>query len=183
MASAEARVEAVIAPAVAAAELVLEKVVVTPAGKRKLVRVTVDLPETETGALDLDRVAEVSRLISEAMDAAEPLGQSPYVLEVSSPGVSRPLIERRHWSRARSRLVATTVGGVPFVGRVLEVGDDGVTFALETEGDEGLRTAGWDELGTGKVQLEFSRAEDDADEAADEIDVDEADDETDEELN
>ena len=48
-------------PVVTAAGLVLEGVDITPAGKRRVVRVVVDLPEDRTGSLDLDAVAEVSR--------------------------------------------------------------------------------------------------------------------------
>ena len=92
-------------PVVTAAGLVLEGVIITPAGKRRVVRVVVDLPEDRTGSLDLDAVAEVSRSVSDALDGSDVLGGSPYVLEVGTPGVDRPLTERRHWSRARGRLV------------------------------------------------------------------------------
>ncbi len=146
------RVAAVIADPVARAGLVLERVQVTPAGKRRVVRVVVDLPDDETGSLDLDRIADVSRVIDQAMDAAEPFGQSPYVLEVSSPGVSRPLTERRHWARARGRLVSVAVAGSALTGRVSVVDDEGVVLVV----DESDRQVRWADLGTGRVQVEFS---------------------------
>lgn len=160
-----ARVHEVLAQPVADAGLVLEAVSVTPAGRRKVVRVTVDLPDDETGSLDLDRLAEVSRAINTAMDDAEPLGETPFVLEVSSPGVNRPLTERRHWLRARTRLVAVPVGEVEQVGRLTEVDDEGITLLVY----EAQQRFGWAELGTGHVQVEFSRQDDDAtdDELAD----------------
>lgn len=158
-------------PVVEASGLVLEDVTVTPAGKRRVVRVVVDLPDDAVGGVDLDAVADVSRAVSDALDATDLLGGAPYVLEVGTPGVDRPLTERRHWSRARTRLVAVQVAGAEVTGRVAEVGDDGVV--LEVDGAP--RTVGWDELGTGRVQVEFSRkgqddAQDDGDDDGDEED-------------
>lgn len=150
-------------PVVEASGLVLEDVTVTPAGKRRVVRVVVDLPDDAVGGVDLDAVADVSRAVSDALDATDLLGGAPYVLEVGTPGVDRPLTERRHWSRARTRLVAVQVAGAEVVGRVAEVGDDGVV--LEVDGAP--RTVGWDELGTGRVQVEFRRRDDEPDDEPD----------------
>lgn len=152
------RVRAVVQPVVAGAGLVLEDVTVTPAGRRRVLRVVVDLPEDAAGGLDLDTVAEVSRGVSEALEATDVLGGNPYVLEVTSPGVDRPLSERRHWARARGRLVVAevaTAGSTAYVtGRVQSVGEDGVE--LETPG--GTRRLAWRDLRRGRVQVEFSRA-------------------------
>jgi ribosome maturation factor RimP len=114
-------------------------------------------------------VAHVSRAVSDALDDSDALGGSPYVLEVTSPGVDRPLTERRHWSRARGRLVVATVtdagdrGHAPseVTGRVVAVTDDGVT--LDTEGDH--RLLPWPTLGKGAVQVEFNRPAADGDAA------------------
>lgn len=163
------RVRAVVEPAVAGAGLVLEAVTTTPAGKRRVVRVVVDLPDHAVGSLDLDQVAAVSRAVAAALDADDAvLGGAPYVLEVTTPGVDRPLTERRHWSRARTRLVAVPVSGATVTGRVVAVDDDGVV--LDVDGQE--RRVVWADLGTGHVQVEFSRkaAEDDADDDADDED-------------
>ena len=170
------RLTALLEPAVEACDLVLENVTVTPAGKRRVVRVTVDLQADSTGNLDLDQVAEVSRAISAVLDEKEPLGQAPYVLEVSSPGVDRPLTEQRHWMRARGRLVRTTVPGDEkprkVTGRVQAADDTGVTLLV----DETELTVPWAELGTGRVQVEFSRPDED-----DDSDIDSDDSDTDEE--
>lgn len=194
----DARLADLLRPLVEASGHVLEDVRTTPAGKRRVVRVVVDLPEDRTGSLDLDAVALVSREVADALDDSDVLGGSAYVLEVTSPGVDRPLTERRHWARARGRLATVAVApadGEPaasLTGRVLAVGDDGVELAT----DGATRTVPWDRLGTGRVQVEFSRpgedhldeADDSDDEIADdEIDDDEADetdepDETDEEV-
>lgn len=150
-----------LAPVVAEAGYDLEDVTVSAAGRRKLVRLVVDAD----GGIDLDAVAEVSRTVSETLDAdpaTEAVLAGAYVLEVSSPGVDRPLVEPRHWRRARGRLVAVD-GAASFTGRVLDTDDAGVTFAT----DAGSRRVAWPDLGRGKVQIEFNRA-DPTDEPTDE---------------
>ncbi|MEJ5915894.1 ribosome maturation factor RimP [Pseudokineococcus sp. 1T1Z-3] len=163
---------AVLEPVVARAGLVLEDVTVTPAGRRRVVRVSVDLPDDEVGSLPHERVAEVSREVSSALDEADALGDQPYLLEVGSPGVDRPLVERRHWRRARTRLVRVDVtdedGRVtPLTARVVAV-DDGVVLG---EGDE-RRHVPWERLGRGAVQVEFRRATGPDDEDGDDEDGD-----------
>jgi len=135
----------------------LEDVTVSPAGKRSVVRVVVD----KDGGVSLDDVADVSRDISEALDAldeAEPgvFGAS-YVLEVSSPGVDRPLTAPRHWRRNRGRLVqAALVDGGTATGRVLEADeDDDGGLVLEVDGAP--RALPYAEVARGTVQVEFSR--------------------------
>jgi len=140
------RLRDLLTPVVSAAGFDLEDVSVTAAGRRNVVRVVVD----RDGGLDLDAVAEISRAVSEALDASEVTGETPYTLEVTSPGVDRPLTEPRHWRRATGRLV-TAAGGV--TGRVLDADDDRVR--LDVGGGE-TRELTYDELGAGKVQVEFS---------------------------
>ncbi|KPM57201.1 ribosome maturation factor RimP [Frankia sp. R43] len=137
-------------PRLAAAGFDLEDVTVARAGSRSVVRVVVDRDE----GIDLDAVADASRIVSAALDedeqgsAAEPgdaagarppsgsgagpLG-GPYVLEVTSPGVDRPLVEPRHWRRAVGRLVLVRrADGSEVEGRVLSAGDDGADLAIPT---------------------------------------------------
>jgi ribosome maturation factor RimP len=107
------------------------------------------------GGIDLDAVAEVSRLVSAALDAdtdADAAFAGPYVLEVSSPGVDRPLTEQRHWRRAIGRLVEVTIGNRPVVGRVIGTSDEGVT--LDVKGVR--RQLSWSDVGRGRVQIEFN---------------------------
>jgi ribosome maturation factor RimP len=137
-------------PVVAEAGFDLEDVLVTPAGKRRQVRVIVDGDD----GVSLDDVAVVSRDISAALDGSEAMGSGPYVLEVTSPGVDRPLTQPRHWRRAGGRLVrATLTGGEEITGRVTAADDEAVV--LDVEGDE--RRLGHDELARGLVQVEFNR--------------------------
>ncbi len=152
------RLATVIRPAVAAVGCDLEEVTVSPAGRRKVVRVVVD---ADTG-ISLDEVAAVARAVTEVLDAkdTELFGDSPYVLEVTSPGVDRPLTEPRHWRRAVGRLVEVPVAGTPTRARVVAADDAGVELA----GESGTARHAWSELGRGTVQVEFSRgAEDDDD--------------------
>jgi ribosome maturation factor RimP len=132
-------------PVVTSAGYDLEDLAVSSAGRRSVVRVVVD----RDGGIDLDAVADVSRAVSEALDAADAFGDSAYTLEVTSPGVDRPLTEPRHWRRNVGRLVE--FGGTQ--GRVVAATDDGV--ALDIDGHR--REIAYGELGPGKVIVEFSR--------------------------
>ena len=159
------RLVTVLGPAVASAGCDLEEVTVSPAGKRKIVRVVV----ASDAGVTLDEVAAVSRAVTEVLDArdTELFGASPYVLEVSSPGVDRPLTEPRHWRRAVGRLVEVSVAGTPTRARVTGADDAGVELADEA----GTRTRhGWAELGEGKVQVEFGKVEQGEDDGDDELD-------------
>ena len=154
-AQARDKLVALLDPLVAEAGYDLEDVTVAAAGRRSVVRVVVDAD----GGIDLDAVAIVSRVVSDALDTAD-VTQSgvlagSYVLEVSSPGVDRPLSEPRHWRRARGRLVAVTAGGHELTGRVLDTSGDGVS--LDIAGT--TRAVTWSELGPGRVQVEFNRTE------------------------
>jgi ribosome maturation factor RimP len=135
---------------VSAAGYELVDLSVSSAGRRSLLRVTVD----GDAGIDLDGVAVVSRAISEAMDAADGAFAGPYVLEVSSPGVDRPLTEPRHWQRALGRLVSVPISGdEPVTGRVLSAEPAGLR--LQVAGAE--HDYPWSAVGTGRMQVEFSR--------------------------
>ena len=165
-----ARLAGWIEPVVGAAGYDLEELVVTPAGRRSIVRVVVDRDQGVT----LDDIAEVSRAVSDALDAHDDgMGRAPYVLEVTSPGVDRPLTEPRHWKRNTGRLVTVAVGpsgsADTVTGRVTAVDDDGVTLAVEAKGKPGAkkrpptsRQVPWAELGVGRVQVEFGRGGDES---------------------
>lgn len=158
----EARIADVIRPVIAAAGLDLEAVRVSAAGRRRLLRVVVD---SDRG-VSLDDAADVSRELSAALDAVAVMGDFPYTLEVSSPGVDRPLTEPRHWRRAAGRLVRATLAprsaprtdnpgrSATIEGRVLAAGPSGVL--LEVAGEQ--REFSYAELGPGKILLEFTRA-------------------------
>ena len=144
----EGRIADVIGPVIAAAGMDLESVRVSAAGRRRLLRVVVD---SDRG-VSLDDAAAISRKLSAALDAAPVMGDFPYTLEVSSPGVDRPLTDPRHWRRAVGRLVQVTAADAgPISGRVLAADSDGVT--LDVAGDH--RRFGYAALGAGAIQVEF----------------------------
>ncbi len=168
-----------IRPVVGAAGYDLEELVVTPAGRRNVVRVVVDRDEGVT----LDDIAEVSKAVSDVLDANDDGMGPPYVLEVTSPGVDRPLTEPRHWRRNVGRLVAVGVGpqgGVEQVtGRITAVDDAGVTLGVEAKSKPGAkkrppqpRQVPWAQLGAGRVQVEFGRADAEPDGTGDGADDD-----------
>ena len=143
-----------------------------------MVRVLVD--SQDAAGITLDDVAAVSRRISDLLDAAEldepDLLGGAYVLEVSSPGVDRPLTLPRHWKRSVTRLVTTALAdGTSVTGRVASADD--LEVVLDVDGTE--RTLLLAEVLSGAVQVEFSRpGVPDLDEAdiADDIEDDEEDD-------
>ncbi|MEV4464610.1 ribosome maturation factor RimP [Micromonospora echinofusca] len=188
LAARRARLRDVIEPVVTAAGYDLEELSVSRAGRRHVVRVIVDAD----GGIRLDAVAEVSRAVSAALDAAEEAGgdivAGEYQLEVSSPGVDRPLTLPRHWRRNVGRLVKVTARGAgaqaeqatgdrQVTGRVVEADDERVV--LET--DAGRATWTYAELGPGRVQVEFHRLDEieETDEPDDMDDTDDFDDEDD----
>jgi len=154
----ERKLAGLIEPVVAAAGMDLESVRVTVAGRRRVLRVVVDSDH----GVSLDDAADVSRDVSAVLDAASVLGDTPYTLEVSSPGVDRPLTEPRHWRRARGRLVRVKAAGAgPVEGRVLAADADGITLSLAgAQGAAGESRFSYADLGAGSVQVEFGRIPD-----------------------
>jgi ribosome maturation factor RimP len=147
----EGQIADVIRPVVAAAGMDLESVRVSAAGRRRLLRVVVDSDQ----GVSLDDAAAISRQLSGALDTDAVMGDFPYTLEVSSPGVDPPLIDPRHWRRAVGRLVQVTAtdGGQSeaISGRVVAADSDGVIL----ESGEVRRRFGYAALGAGAVQVEF----------------------------
>lgn len=97
--------------------LIVEDLAVARAGRRQVVRLAVDRDldalaladdRTPVPPLSLDEVADATRVVSDALDRLDALGEAPYVLEVSSPGVDRPLTQPRHLRRNVGRLVVLT---------------------------------------------------------------------------
>lgn len=146
------RLARVIEPVTRQAGFDLETVRVARLGRRHRVQVVVDRDE----GVGLDAIGDVSRELSTALDAAEEAGDlvipGEYVLEVSSPGVDRPLTEPRHWRRNLGRLVTVRVpDGGTVTGRITATTGESVT--LEVDGT--TRQWRYDQLGAGRVQVEL----------------------------
>src|ERR1039457_2083189 len=150
----------------------LEGVRVTSAGRRRLLRVVVDAD----GGVSLDDIEHVSRELSAVLDQAAAMGEAPYTLEVSSPGVDRPLTEPRHWRRAVGRLVTAplrpaeqpaadgSADQASVHGRIRQADARGVTLDV----DGAARQFSYGELGPGRIQIEFGRLDDGPHDGADE---------------
>jgi ribosome maturation factor RimP len=144
------RITAAVSDPLGALGFDLEAVEVTPAGKRRLLRVAVD----RDGGVTLDDIADATRRVSQAIDDADAMGEAPYTLEVTSRGVDSPLTLPRHWRRNRDRLVkVTTTDGETLTGRIGESDDDAVT--LDVSGQP--RRLGYGEVAKALVQVEFNR--------------------------
>ncbi|MGW1980378.1 ribosome maturation factor RimP [Streptomyces sp. NPDC001889] len=150
------RLRALLEPLVSAADLDLEEIEISRAGRRRQLRITVDSDEGAT----LDACAELSRAISEKLDETDAMGEEEYVLEVGSPGAERPLTEHRHYARAVGRLVRFHLGdGGEVVARILTA--DGEGLDLEVPGVKGrkptARRIAFAEIERARVEIEFNR--------------------------
>jgi ribosome maturation factor RimP len=139
----------------------LEATEVTPGGGRgRMLRVLVD----RDGGISLDDIAEVTRAISKALDTDDVMGDGAYMLEVSSPGVDRPLTLPRHWRRNVKRLVTVTLkAGGKMTGRIKSTSDE----AAELDVDGAVQTLAYAEVEKAKIQIEFNRAAGNDEPAAD----------------
>ncbi|MFI6158102.1 ribosome maturation factor RimP [Kitasatospora sp. NPDC051170] len=164
------RLRELLEPLAAQAGLDLEDVRVTKAGNRRQVQIDVDTDE----GVDMDAVAEFSRIAGDALDASDVLGDEPYLLEVGSPGAERPLALPRHWQRAEGRLAKIhLVDGAELVARVLAADEDGVLVEVQPVKGRGRpkeRRLEYTEVARARVQVEFNRKDDDGLDEADELD-------------
>ena len=143
--AAAARVRAAIEPALTGAGFDVEDVAVRAAGKRQLVQVVVD----RDGGITLDDVADATRVASAALDETDPV-KGAYVLEVTSPGVDRPLTLPRHWRRNVGRLVdVKRTDGSTLTGRVTAADDEGADL------EDGTRVP-YADVAKARVEVEFS---------------------------
>lgn len=160
------RLTALLRPVVAERRLYLEKISIKAAGTHRTLQVVVDLPEAETGSVSLDVIAELSRALSAVLDASPEGDDRPYELEVSSPGVDRPLTELRHWRRSLGRIVKVIPvkqeHAGPVTGRLIEVTEQGMTLQPEIQVKKGMKpklgesvSFEFDKVQRARVEVEF----------------------------
>lgn len=150
---ASAALEPVVADAVAGAGFDLEQLHVQQAGRRRLVKVVVDGDD----GIGLDEVAEVSRRVSAVLDQHDDKLGGPYTLEVTSPGLDRPLTKPRHWRRAKLRLVKVRqADGAQFTGRVGRA-DDHPDGGVEMLVNGTRRRVAYAEVASAVVEVEFAQ--------------------------
>jgi ribosome maturation factor RimP len=153
----ESRLHEVVSEVTTAAGYDLEELVVRAAGRRRVVRVIID----RDGGVTLDAAAEISRAISDRLDGTgddDPTGSAPYTLEVTSPGIGRPLTLLRHFRRARTRLVVlTTTDGKDVTGHVLGISADGVRLVQSGRKGVSELEVPFAHIDRARVEVEFSR--------------------------
>ena len=145
-----------ISPAVSEAGFFLEEVQIASPGSHRIVTCVVD-GETP---LNLDQVTVASRVISELLDTAEFMGDTPFTLEVTSPGVDRPLTQPRHWRKNLTRLIKVTLGdGTITIGRLTEFNETNATLVENIKGRIKEHTIALADIKRAVVEIEFNRKE------------------------
>ncbi len=144
------RLDSLVTDCVSALGLDVEAVELSAGGKRRVLRIAVDTD----GGVGIDVITDVTRALSEALDASDVMGPQPYTLEVTSRGVERPLTLPRHWRRNVGRLVRATLADDATVeGRIGESDDGGV----ELTSKRGAVRLPYDQIVTALIQTELNR--------------------------
>lgn len=144
------RIEAEITDPLSAMGYDVEAVELTPAGKRRVLRIAVDTD----GGITLDDVADATREIDRVLEESDVMGEHPFTLEVTSRGVDRPLTLPRHWRRNEDRLVKITlVEGGEVTGRIVASTDESATLDV----DDVTREVAYADVAKALVQIEFNR--------------------------
>ncbi len=132
----------------------LEDVILSTSAGTDEIQVIVD---SDAGT-DLDLLGELTRDISDALDTHDDLSDAPYTLEVTSPGVDRPLTLPRHWRRARGRKVAIRgVDGASIAGRIGALDDETVAIVVNHRGRIAVESVRLDAVDRAVVEVDFSR--------------------------
>ncbi|MDR7300647.1 ribosome maturation factor RimP [Haloactinomyces albus] len=145
-----ARLEPVVAEPVAALGFDLEEFDVQQAGRRRLVKVVIDADD----GVGLDDITDVSHAVSEVLDTHEHVLAGSYTLEVTSPGVDRPLTKVRHWRRARNRLVKVRLTDGSELAARVGAADDAAVVVL-TRGE--IRQLAYRDIERAVVEVEFQQ--------------------------
>lgn len=165
-----------IEPLLAQFGMELDKLDVVAAGRRHLVRVTVDGDGADGHGPGLDDIGEATSALSKALDASEVPGEAPYTLEVTSRGVGTPLTLPRHYRRNVGRLLAVTLDAVEgarpekITGRITAATGATLTLEVPAPGSKPhkpltvSREIPLDQIGRAVVQVELNRKSENAEE-------------------
>ena len=148
------KITELVQPAVEKAGFFLEEVHVVSPGKHKIVTCTVD----GQTPLNLDQVTSVSRDISELLDGADFMDETAFTLEVTSPGVDRPLTLPRHWQKNLNRLVKVVkIDGSVVNGRITTIDDASVVLLEDVKGKTKEHSLSLNDVKRAIVEIEFNR--------------------------
>ena len=143
-----------ITPALQQAGYFLEDVNLVTPGNHRIVTVIVD----GESALNLDQVTVASKLVSELMDEAPFMGETPFTLEVTSPGIDRPLTLPRHFAKNVTRLLKVTkTDGEVVTGRIASNTDADVTLTVAVKKEAKEVVVALSDIKRAVVEIEFNR--------------------------
>lgn len=138
--------EALVRPVIEGEGLDLVDVTFGRESGRRILRVTVD----RDGGVDLDTISQISQKVSRRLDL-EGFEPGPYALEVSTPGIERPLRRPQDFRRAvGERVQVKTEGGV-LVGELRAAEDDAIRIAAA----EGERLVSLEEVAGAKTVVDW----------------------------
>ena len=148
------KITELIHPAVEKAGFFLEDVQVVSPGKHRIITCIVD----GQSPLNLDQVTSISREISEILDSADFMDDSAFTLEVTSPGVDRPLTLPRHWYKNLNRLVkVVNKDGSVVNGRIASVEESHVILIEDIKGKSKEHNVVYSNIKRATVEIEFNR--------------------------
>jgi ribosome maturation factor RimP len=151
------QISELVTPAVSDLGFYLEDVHVATPGNHRIVTCIVD----GDASLNLDQVTSVSRVISELLDEAAFMGETPFTLEVTSPGVDRPLTQPRHFAKNVDRLLKIIkLDGSEVTGRILSNTDHDVTLTVLIKKESTEQTVLLSDIKRAVVEIEFNRKDD-----------------------
>ena len=151
------QISELVTPAVSDLGFYLEDVHVATPGSHRILTCIVD----GDASLNLDQVTSVSRVISELLDEAPFMGETPFTLEVTSPGVDRPLTQPRHFAKNVSRLLKIIkLDGSEVTGRILSNTDKDVTLTVAVKKETIEETVSLADIKRAVVEIEFNRKDD-----------------------
>ncbi len=151
------QISELVTPAVSDLGFYLEDVHIATPGNHRIVTCIVD----GDASLNLDQVTSVSRVISELLDEAAFMGETPFTLEVTSPGVDRPLTQPRHFAKNVDRLLKVIkLDGSEITGRILSNTDNDVTLTVVVKKETTEQTISLTEIKRAVVEIEFNRKDD-----------------------
>ena len=153
-------------PVVSTFSFDLDDIEITRSGGQKILDVTID----GDSGVNLDEVAAVSRAISEFLDNSDAMGDEPYVLEVGTRGVNKPLTKPVHWARNVGRLVNVAGDAINAVGRIVDFTDPNVTLDIKGK----LKTLSIADISRAHIEIEFKKMPKEDLEAEELSDVDES---------
>jgi ribosome maturation factor RimP len=152
------QVSELITPALHQAGYFLEDVNIVSPGQHRIVTVIVD----GVSGLNLDQVTVASKLVSELLDAASFMGETPFTLEVTSPGIDRPLTLPRHFAKNADRLLKVTKNdGVVVMGRIRSNTEIDVTLEVAEKKEVKEVTVALADIKRATVEIEFNRKDGD----------------------